>query len=164
MGWAVAYVMAGAERTVSETMAREGCEVYLPLMVRRVRPAGCRRPTEAEAPLFPGYLFVDYETLGPPWMLHDEERFICFLGSGGEITLLCDEIIEQVRAIERDWAPLPEPEQPEFMLGEVVKVPAGPLAGYTGKVVRINGKRVLLDGMEFGRAMWFPAMTLVGGA
>lgn len=162
--WAVGQVLAGHEIVAQQRLTLHGCTAYLPVVTRLCRPAGRRKPEPVLIPLWPGYLFLDTRTVDDWGLVHDVRWILGFLGDEGRPAVLTDQAIDQVRGIEAEGAvePVTAP-LPVFVVGELVRVPDGPMTGFRGRVVGPDGKdRVWLDLDLFGqrRPVSFPSLTL----
>lgn len=65
MNWFVVATKPNGERLAEANLARQGFEVYVPLMQKTRRHA--RRVEKVLRPLFPGYLFVGFDAATTPW-------------------------------------------------------------------------------------------------
>jgi transcription antitermination factor NusG len=138
--WHAIYTSPRHEKRVHEHLSHRNIETFLPLYrtVHRWKN-GCR-PT-VELPLFPGYLFVKIgprqrvPVLGVPGVLS-------FVGTRAEPAQLSDFEIETLRSglHLKKFAPYRD-----LVMGEKVRIKAGPLTGLAGVLVRTsNGPRVVL--------------------
>lgn len=146
--WAVGHTTPGWEAKARDRLRENGCGVYLPVVDVPTRPPGSRCRKLVPMPLFPTYLFVD---MGPfldvPLPAND-----CLVGlvswgghltwDHGEVGLLSDGVVDQVRAIEGEG--LAEPERAPLLVlvtGERVRVVAGPFTGFYGQVAKFDPAR-----------------------
>ena len=138
--WYAVYTSPRHEKRVSRQFAERRIENFLPLY-RTVRQYDHSR-VPLELPLFPNYLFVHIAkpergaVLGVPGVLS-------IVGSGRETWPLPDAEIEVLRS--RLHLCKVEP-HPYLIVGQRVRIVAGPLAGLEGVLVRRkNSMRVVLS-------------------
>jgi transcription antitermination factor NusG len=144
--WYAAYTSANHEKRVAQQLESRAVEHYLP-MYESVRRWKDRR-VRLQLPLFPGYVFV--------WMAsRDRLRVLAvpgvarLVGFDGRPTAVPAEDIEAIRAClagNRDVQP-----HPYVRCGQRVRVLGGPLAGFSGMVVRQKNRArfvVSLDVLE----------------
>jgi transcription antitermination factor NusG len=144
--WYAAYTSANHEKRVAQQLEGRSVEHYLPVYesLRRWKD----RRVRLQMPLFPGYVFVRMT-------LRDRLRVLAIpgvarlVGFDGRPTAIPTEDIEAIRAClagKRDVQP-----HPYVRCGERVRVLNGPLAGFSGIVVRQKNRTrfvVSFDVME----------------
>ena len=129
--WYVAYTSANHEKRVAQQLTWRSVEHFLPVYesVRRWKD----RRVPLQLPLFPGYVFVRLA-------LRDRLRVLAvpgvarLVGFDGRPTVVPAEDIEAIRAClegKRDVQP-----HPYVQCGQRVRVLRGPLAGFSGIVLR----------------------------
>ena len=129
--WYAAYTIANHEKRVAQQLTWRSVEHFLPVYesVRRWKD----RRVRLRLPLFPGYVFVRLA-------LRDRLRVLAvpgvarLVGFDGCPTVVPAEDIEAIRAClegNRDVQP-----HPYVRCGQRVRVLSGPLAGFSGIVVR----------------------------
>jgi len=129
--WYVAYTSANHEKRVAQQLTWRSVEHFLPVYesVRRWKD----RRVPLRSPLFPGYVFVRLA-------LRDRLRVLAvpgvarLVGFDGRPTVVPAEDIEAIRAClegKRDVQP-----HPYVQCGQRVRVLRGPLAGFSGIVLR----------------------------
>ena len=129
--WYAAYTSANHEKRVAQQLTWRSVEHFLPVYesVRRWKD----RRVPLQLPLFPGYVFVRLA-------LRDRLRVLAvpgvarLVGFDGRPTVVPAEDIEAIRAClegRRDVQP-----HPYVQCGQRVQVLAGPLAGFSGIVLR----------------------------
>ena len=129
--WFAAYTSANHEKRVAQQLESREMEHFLPVYesVRRWKD----RRVRLQLPLFPGYVFVRMD-------LRDRLRVLAIpgvarlVGFDGRPTAVPTEDIEAIRAClagNRDVQP-----HPYVRCGQRVRVFSGPLAGFSGMVVR----------------------------
>jgi transcriptional antiterminator RfaH len=125
-GWYVAKTKPGRERSVELYISeRWDIEVFLP---RIRRPAGRKAGME---PLFPTYLFCLVDGRTDAWPDIRWVPGLCyFLGAGGELVPVSDEIIAHLKERVNWWNN--GGCTPHFISGERVIITGGPLSGLEG--------------------------------
>src|SRR5215472_4077999 len=129
--WFAAYTSGNHEKRVAQRLESRAVEHFLPVYesVRRWKD----RRVRLQMPLFPGYVFVRMD-------LRDRLRVLAIpgvarlVGFNGRPTAVPAEDIEAIRAClagKRDVQP-----HPYVRCGQRVRVLSGPLAGFSGVVVR----------------------------
>ncbi len=136
--WFVVRVKANAEWKVARGLTGRGLPVFLPV-VRRMSKRQRRAPVEL--PLFPGYVFAQFDSraampvLTCPGVVH-----ILSIGTVAE-PVDPDELFA-LQSISRTGCPV-EP-LPTFTTGQKIKIGCGPLAGVEAIVVRDDGRQRLI--------------------
>jgi transcription antitermination factor NusG len=129
--WFAVYTSANREKRVAQQLESRSVEHFLP-MYESVRKWKDRR-VRLQLPLFPGYVFVRMA-------LRDRLRVLAIpgvarlVGFAGRPSAVPAEDIEAIRAClagNRDVQP-----HPYVCCGQRVRVLSGPLAGFSGVVVR----------------------------
>ena len=129
--WHAAYTIANHEKRVAQQLTWRSVEHFLPVYesVRRWKD----RRVPLQLPLFPGYVFVRLA-------LRDRLRVLAvpgvarLVGFDGRPTVVPAEDIEAIRAcLERNRDVQPHP---YVRCGQRVRVLNGPLAGFSGIVLR----------------------------
>ena len=137
--WYVVRVRANAEKQVARGLAGRGVEVFLPIQSRLSR--GKRSPVRIEIPLFPGYLFAQFDTRAAlPVLMCPGVVHILSRGSTPE-PVDPDELyaLQVVARLARSVEPLPT-----FTVGQRVRISGGPLADVQGVVLRDLGRERLV--------------------
>jgi transcription antitermination factor NusG len=125
--WCVARTEPRREAVAARFLGRAGYEVYLP-RVRETHVNRGRRVTTA-APLFACYAIVRVERGW--WEARRSPGVIAIIMSGDGPAKLADEIVDELKARERDGlVQLPEP--PCLRPGDAVRITGGPLSGVLG--------------------------------
>lgn len=143
--WHVLHTRSRQEKALAEVLAGAGIGHYLPL-VRNVRYYGHRRRI-VEAPLFPGYVFVEGER---------EEAY--FAVSTRRVASIID--VSDQAALARDLAQIRTAleggtvsEAFSYLReGRPVRVARGPFAGLEGVVDEQLGDRIILAVRVLGQA------------
>jgi transcription antitermination factor NusG len=141
--WHAAYTIANHEKRVAQQLTWRSVEHFLPVYesVRRWKD----RRVRLQLPLFPGYVFVRLA-------LRDRLRVLAvpgvarLVGFDGRPTVVPAEDIEAIRAcLERNRDVQPHP---YVRCGQRVRVLNGPLAGFSGIVVRQKNRTRLVVSFE----------------
>ena len=139
--WYAAYTSANHEKRVAQQLAWRSVEHFLPVY-ESVRPWKDRR-VRLQLPLFPGYVFVRLALRDRLHVLQ-VPGVARLVGFDGRPTPVTAEDIEAIRAClagNRDVQP-----HPYVRCGQRVLVLSGPLAGFSGIVVRQkNRTRVVVS-------------------
>lgn len=158
--WSIGCVRTGGEISLTERLSALGVSAYLPMGEKRIRKARKRCKTTIKAPAFPGYLFLQNDTVTD--RIYEESAFHDFIRIEGERYLLPGEAIDELRAMEsRDMFSDRTPGRPRFTLGEVLRVPDGIFGAYQGRVVREQDGDVWLGGMDFTWPVRFNGLILL---
>ena len=115
----------------ARNLARQGCDVFLPLM-EQTRRAAQQFRTELR-PLFPGYLFVSLREQAPSWRTlnstHGVSRGVSLDGTYRPVP---EALISQLQD-QCDEAGVFRA-QDTFRLGDVVQIQTGPFASFLAEV------------------------------
>ncbi|MDP3417866.1 transcription termination/antitermination protein NusG [Falsiroseomonas sp.] len=161
--WHVALTHQGAEKLAADELRKQDFQSFLPLRRREPRPTlpGTPRRHRRTAdegqpvmvPAYPRYLFVLFDPHRDPWRRICSTRGIRMLfGSHPERpTPVPHAVMAQVMRLASKWGEVPpRPADPmaPLVVGAIVEVAVGLLAGLAAVVVACNGKRsrVLLLG------------------
>ncbi|MGA7139292.1 MAG: UpxY family transcription antiterminator [Terriglobales bacterium] len=138
--WFAAYTNSHHEKRVAAQFAERQIESFLPLYVARHRwRNGC--DMKLDLPLFPNYVFVRVDPRKRVSVL-EVPGVVSLVGFGRTLAPLPDFEIEALRSSigRRKIEP-----HPYLVIGERVRIKAGPMAGMEGVVVRRkNNFRVVL--------------------
>ena len=129
--WYAAYTSANHEKRVAEQLERRQVESFLPVYesVRRWKD----RRVRLQLPLFPSYVFVRL-ALRDRLQVLDIQGVARLVGFGGHPTPVPAEDVEALRScFEAGHALQPHP---YVQRGQRVRVLSGPLAGFSGIVLR----------------------------
>lgn len=155
-----------AEAKVAKELRQLGCDVYCPLICRTFtwRRRGKRERREIHRAVFQGYIFVDVFTVRNMEAIHALPDFHYFIMNNGRISLVRDDAIQQLKALEVRGILIPtsiERMLGHFQMGDVVRVDDGLLKGYRGTVVSEQNGRVMLNGLDFINPVEIDADDLV---
>ena len=150
--WAVGNVNTGSEIKVADRLEKDGLEVYCPRFEALVRPRKYRKNRERETvekAVFPGYLFVNNDTIANLEAVYDTPGFHYFIRNEDRLSLLHDDAIDALRALEGEGVLLPTNIKAligQFAAGDLVKVCEGSWGGMVGAVVCVDMGRVSVGG------------------
>lgn len=163
--WAVGNVHTGAEIAVAKRLEGDGLDVYCPRFEKPARPRhGRKRQQESVVKaVFPGYLFVNRDSIVNLEAIYETPDFHYFIRNDEKLSLLHDDAIDGLRALEQRGILLPtsiEALIEQFAMGDVVRVLDGPFGGMLGTVVSEDKGRVILSGYDFQIPSEMPADNL----
>jgi transcription antitermination factor NusG len=156
--WLVVYTNPRAEKKVAERIEKLGVEVFCPLYTE-VRQWSDRKK-KVELPLIPSVVFVRMNPKEES-KLYTVSGFVRFLKIKGDLAVVKDHEIENLKIICREWnGELIESEIDEdFSPGVIVKVVKGPFKGAIGESVMLNGKhrlKIRIDVMQSEHLITLP--------
>jgi transcription antitermination factor NusG len=140
MHWFAICTAPRHEKRVNELISGRNIETFLPLY-RTERHWKKRPPVTLELPLFPSYVFVrvPYPSRG---RVLSTPGVLSFVGNGRQAIAISD---SEIKALRDGISQYPAEPHAYFAVGEKVRIKAGPLAGFTGTLVRHKtGTRVVL--------------------
>jgi transcription antitermination factor NusG len=147
--WFVARIRTGKERAVMLMLRTKGREVFLPTRVIRKRWSD--RDKVIEAPLFPGYLFVEGSHRPIQDILMTQGVMSIVTGPGGAPAEVDPREMSSLRVVSGGQA---DTMSEVCILGHKVTVVDGPLAGVEGKVLKIKDSYRLIISMSLlGRSV-----------
>jgi transcriptional antiterminator RfaH len=140
--WIVAHCHVNAERKAEAHLKRQGFEVYLPKIVTTRRHA--RRIETVVRPLFPRYLFIEFDENSTHWRSICSTIGVSYLLTAGDRPLVAPTwVIEQLRQREDKNGLFSGAGEKRFNKGDPIKFTSGPLAEYVGIFENLNyGQRV----------------------
>ena len=156
----------GAETGVAGRLRELGVDVWCPCYLRTVRPRWNRRPLEVVTAAFPGYVLIDYSTVGRRFRdVHETPGFRHFLCNRdtGRVQRILTKHIDRLRAWEAAGTLLPP--SMEVRIGKVakgarVRIQGGPAGGMRGIVEAIMSGRATIMGEDFPVPASFPVEQL----
>ena len=153
--WYIVQAEPQRESVLANGLRLRGYDPYWPIVWRTVRK---RRGVmhDVRRPLFPGYLFVQTDDFEAIRCVPGCWNFLCIEGNPASLP---EEAIEFVRLLEakieadRQAAILRRScKAHDFKRGQIVRITAGPLENFAGRIERLDGAsqlRLLLE--MFGR-------------
>ncbi len=142
--WFVAKTRPNGEQKAQFHLQRQGFEVYLPQLLRRISHA--RRTTWQPRPLFPSYLFVA--------MSETQQRWRAINSTIGISHLICDDrgpvavprgVVDELRDTEDERGLVLTGRNVPFEKGAEVQIMSGAFADYIGRFDgATNDERVVI--------------------
>jgi transcription antitermination factor NusG len=135
--WYALRVRPRFEKAAAEIMRRLGVEEFLPLYSSRRRWSD--RIQRVDLPLFPGYVFCRLDLAAPGPRVVAQPGVVGFVVFDGGPAEIPEEQLDAVRKLldsQRRLMPLAL-----LKVGQQVRVVDGPLAGLTGTLTQIRGRR-----------------------
>jgi transcriptional antiterminator RfaH len=143
----VAYCHVNAEIKAEAHLRRQGFEVYLPKIKTTRRHA--RRIETVVRPLFPRYLFIEFDENKTHWRPICSTIGVSHLITAGERPLVAPAwIVEQLRQREDKNGLFSGAGEKPFIKGDPIKISSGPLAEHLGVFNHLNDSQrvaVLLE-------------------
>jgi transcriptional antiterminator RfaH len=122
--WHVVQAHSHAEAKAEAHLNRQGFATYLPRYLKRRRHA--RRTETVAAPLYPGYLFVSFDSAIHRWRSIHSTVGVTRLVCNGEAPAAIDcSVIEALRIREDDRGFIHLDSRPRFAAGDRVRVAEG---------------------------------------
>jgi transcription antitermination factor NusG len=134
------YVRSRQERVVEKRLHSKGYTAFSPLY--RSRRNRSDRTVELELPLFPGYVFCQFD---PSFRLPilKTPGVVTIVGVGNIPQPIDDVEISSIQKITIAGSGLAKP-WPFFREGQRVRIEAGPLCGVEGKLIRVKNRARLV--------------------
>ena len=144
--WFLAQLKPNAQRIAERNLHRQGFTTFLP-KIEQSRRKDSRFVTEVK-PLFPGYIFVQFDTQTGGWRAINSTQGVTRLVSfGRDPAPVPDDLIDEIRARCSDGDVF-VPAQDTIGVGDVVTVAKGPFADFTATVADLDPDQrvwVLID-------------------
>jgi transcriptional antiterminator RfaH len=135
--WGVINTHPHKETLAIENLQRQNFQTYCPHIKKRIKHA--RREQDVLRPLFPSYVFVQFDTTTHRWRSILSTFGVRTLISCGErLSFLHDDFIASLRACEVDGA-IVRPQSP-YTVGQKVKVSGGPFDGVVATIIEMSEK------------------------
>ena len=123
-GWYVAKSNARKENWLEKSLVQYNVEVYNPRIVVK------KRGKQTTEPLFPTYLFCNFNPEGTDWpSIYRTPGLSYFLGGGGYPTQVSADLIDFIRQRVDNWNDGGYSPK-HFKKGEAIRVANGPFAGF----------------------------------
>lgn len=139
--WHLVFSKPGQEEVAQSQLHRQGYEVYLP----RYRVWSKKRGqwNSVLMPWFPRYLFTratkSEQCITPVRNTYGVSKLVHF---GADIAVVPDDLIEQLRELERQQNCETHRDDSPFKEGDRVRIDSGPLKGATGIIARCAKERI----------------------
>ena len=128
MNWFVIHTKPRQEGMAQTNLRREGIETFLPKLRRRRTIRRVRR--WVTGPLFPNYLFAQFEFGTSGRLVKYANGIINIVSFGGKPAPVDDAIIRAIQSHCEENVVTIQP--PEFRAGDTVEIQEGPLRGLKG--------------------------------
>lgn len=142
--WYVLQTRSRFEKKCFEQLSLQGISVFLP--TQKVKRKWSDRIKEIEAPLFSGYIFIQFEEKDR-YKILNTMGVVRFVSFGGQYATLQENQIEVIRKIEKSETLITVIDL-ELFNGQEVIISSGPFKGLDAKIVHQNGKGKLLLSVE----------------
>ncbi len=143
--WIVVNTHPHREKLAMKNLEQQDFIVYCPMMMKRIRHA--RRTTDEPRPIFPGYIFVNYDNAKHRWRpILSTYGVRAVIQQGEEPSLLDGQFIDLLKAREIDN--VVQNSKSTYKIGQGVAIEAGPFDGLIGKIIELRAKDrivILLD-------------------
>ena len=141
MNWYVVQTQPNRENLAVVNLERQGFNVWLPCYERLVRHA--RKAKRVRRPLFPGYLFINFDPETARWRSVNGTLGVKNIVSFGRTPSAVDsEFVIALKAVENSDGYL-DAHREDLRPGQEVEILSGPMAGQIGKLLRLDaGNRV----------------------
>ncbi|MCK5278093.1 MAG: UpxY family transcription antiterminator [Cyclobacteriaceae bacterium] len=138
--WYAVYTKPRSEKKVTERLSDSGFEMYCPLM--KTMRQWSDRKKKVQLPMFPGYVFVYVEENERSLILQDSGvlNFVFWLGKPAVIR---DNEIEAIKKIAENGEEINISAE-AFEIGRLVIIPEGPFKGMTGKVDKLDKRKIIV--------------------
>jgi len=144
--WYAIYTKPRSEKKVAERLNNIDVEVYCPLM-KTLRQWSDRKK-KVQMPMFPGYVFVCVSELDRTMVLMDHGvlNFVYWLGKPA---IIRENEINAIKEIAEKGEEV-SINSDEFEIGQLVKIQEGPFKGMSGKVSKLDKKKLIVLVEELG--------------
>jgi transcriptional antiterminator RfaH len=130
--WIVVNTQANREFVAASHLENQSYEVYAPVIRKQTRHA--RRSREILAPLFPGYLFVRWQTFDMRWRpILSTVGVRAIVRKGDEPNPLDEAIVEALKAREKNGIITRSASPRE--VGQTVRLARGPFDGIAAEII-----------------------------
>ena len=136
--WYAIYTNPRAEKKTAEKLIEKGIEVYLPLQTTIKQWSD--RKKKVEEPLFKSYLFAFVNVEAERISVLETQGVVKFVRIGGETPAIRKVIIDAIKLSLANFSNIEITNQ-DLQINQSVEVIAGPLRGYTGKIMEQHGNQ-----------------------
>lgn len=142
-GWYLVYSKPRQETVAQANLARQGYEIYLPL-IRQIRKHRGRR-VSVVGPMFPRYLFIHLDSQSDNWgPIRSTLGVVSLVRFGQHAARVPDDLLAALQRREDQQGVQVLPTD-EYRPGSRVRITDGSLAGYEGVFLAKSGRdRVVL--------------------
>lgn len=136
--WYAIYANPRAEKKTAGKLLEKGIELYLPLQTTIKQWSD--RKKKVEEPLFKSYLFVNVNFEAERLAVLETPGVVKFVRIGGEVPAIRTVIIDAIKLSLANFSGIEITNQ-DLHINQRVQVIAGPLRGYTGKILEQQGNQ-----------------------
>jgi transcription elongation factor/antiterminator RfaH len=134
--WYVARVKPRAEMSAFTNLTAQGFAVFSPMMKRTIRHA--RQFRVRHVPIFPGYLFLNFDVKSASWRSVNGTRgVIALITAAGEPVAVPEAVMASLQASFGNGAAM---RASSLSTGDTVKFMAGPFADSIGTLASIDAQ------------------------
>lgn len=145
LGWAVVNTHSHRERIALENLRLQDFHTYCPLIKRRHRHG--RRVSDVLRPLFPGYLFVQVNSIAQVWRpIVSTIGVRTLVRCGDRLSLLEDAFVRGLKAREMDGV-IARPAT-SYKVGQTVRLAGGAFDGFIATIIEMDDKDRLIVLMD----------------
>ena len=148
MDWFVVATKPNGERTAEVNLRQQGFDVFVPLMQKTRRHA--RRVETVLRPLFPGYLFIQFDAATMPWRsVNGTFGVRHILSNNGRPQPIVTEFVETLKAAMGSNGAVEE-YTPSLTQGDTVEIMNGAMQGHLATILSTDDHgrvRILLTMM-----------------
>ena len=136
--WYVAHTQPLKESFAQFHLLQQGFEVYLPC-IKKIRKHA-RKVDEVKAPLFPRYLFINFDQDTDRWSKINGTRGVSYLISNNSFPIpVVDQVIDDLKSLESDGI-LPVSSLSLFTKGDHVRIKDGSFKDHKAVFESFNDK------------------------
>ncbi|MFN3444790.1 MAG: UpxY family transcription antiterminator [Bacteroidia bacterium] len=136
--WYAIYTNPRAEKKTAEKLTEKGIEIFLPLQITLKQWSD--RKKKVEEPLFKSYVFVFINIELERLSVLETPGVVKFVRIGGEVPVIRTSIIDAIKLSLAHFSDIEITNQ-NLYINQHVQVIAGPLRGYTGKILEQHGNQ-----------------------
>ncbi|CAG4999752.1 Transcription antitermination protein RfaH [Dyadobacter sp. CECT 9275] len=148
--WRVVQTRSRSEKKTAAYIQAMGVKLYLPLQKRKKQWSD--RTKVVEEPLFPGYLFAQFEE-GQRYPVLNTPGVVRIVSFGGEYASIPDAQIDALQNfsyLDNEVLVVNN----ELLSGQEVLIASGPFKNLSGRLVRHNGKgKLLIEFVALGQGL-----------
>jgi transcriptional antiterminator RfaH len=156
--WFVVHTQPQKELFAAQELSKQGFEAYYPKFEKTRRHA--RRTDVIIRPLFPRYIFVNFDRDATPWRCINGTRGVAYiLTNNGKPASIPASIIQDMKSQETTSGLVPVEALSLFTVNEKVRIVDGALEGYSATVIALSDKQrvqLLIDFMGRQLQVGFP--------
>ena len=138
--WYAVYTKPRSEKKVTERLSYDGFEMYCPLM-KTLRQWSDRKK-KVQVPMFPGYVFVRISEIERSLILQDSGvlNYVYWLGKPAVVH---ENEIDAIKEIAEKGEEI-NINSNNFEVGNLVVIPEGPFKGMTGRVDKLDKRKLIV--------------------